>query len=1063
MARVQSVQTSFADGQISPRMQGYVDLPSYRSSLKICQNYIPLPQGSVARRPGTFYTSRAKDNGAVRLVPFNFGSGQSYILEFGASYIRFYREDAIVTTDVTTISSVNASTNTITLASGTALSVGDDIYFSSSGSLPNGLLANQRYFIKTKSTNDVTLSLADNTIGAAFDLSAASGSGTHTVQAPLEKTTTYTVGQIDDLYFTQSADVLFIAHPDHAFAELKRVSDTSWTLADLTLKDGPYLPLNTEDTTLLVEQSISVETDRPLIAELADINIDASNNKFKIPNHGLVDNNVIRFDDASDNDLPNGLSVATDYHIISATLDEFQISASSGGSAVTFSDAGTGTRKLYYKDYGYQLIGEISKDAVDTDAGDETNIFTMVNHPLVNGQRVFFLGGTSIGGVTAGAANVYYVIAATINTFKLADSIGGDEKVLTGTITSELKFYKKFIPKFSKITITASSITGINDDTGFQTTDVGRIIRLNTEVAPQIRWGYVSVTARASTTSITAVASEHLAFEDATTEWQLGSFSSTTGHPRTCQIYQQRMVLGGTTEEPQTIHFSKTGDFDNFAASEALGVNTGNYDTAGASIMGEQIYSDNAFSLMISSDTVDKIEWVNEGRRLSIGTSGGIYQMFGNRDDVTITPFNFTIEKISNWSAHASALPAQVGNNVLYVQQNGRKVRELIFDREQEQYSAKDISLRAEDVTQTGVKALVFQDQPGSLLWVLRTDGKVATCTYNVDLNMSSWGLHTIGGTHTDATYGNHAKVESIAAIPRGTGSSGHDQLWLVVKRDVDEYLTQFPHTDINAGTNVITIAGHGLLDTDQIKFTTADTMPANLTSGTTYYVRDKTTNTFKVAAASGGTAIDIDQGTGPHTIYKKDVEQRFVEFLEEFYDNSMSADNAHFVDCGAYYSGASASTLTGLHYIEGETLSVLGDNADQPDKTVSAGQLVIALAVTKARVGFAYESDIQTLALAIGDPSTQTSIGNKKRIHRIHIKLLDTMGLKYGVDSSDLTTESFRLTSDLISTALPLFTGDRELTMPGVYDSLGEIYLRQDQPFPSSILHVAIDYETNE
>ena len=101
MARVQSVQTSFADGQISPRMQGYVDLPSYRSSLKVCQNYIPLPQGSVSRRPGTFYVSRSKDNGAVRLVPFNFGSGQSYILEFGASYIRFYREDAIVTTDAT--------------------------------------------------------------------------------------------------------------------------------------------------------------------------------------------------------------------------------------------------------------------------------------------------------------------------------------------------------------------------------------------------------------------------------------------------------------------------------------------------------------------------------------------------------------------------------------------------------------------------------------------------------------------------------------------------------------------------------------------------------------------------------------------------------------------------------------------------------------------------------------------------------------------------------------------------------------------------------------------------
>ena len=1058
MARVQSVQTSFADGQISPRMQGYVDLPSYRSSLKVCQNYIPLPQGSVARRPGTFYVSRSKDNGAVRLVPFNFGSGQSYILEFGASYIRFYREDAIVTTDATTISSVNNSTNVITLADASTLSVGDDIYFSSSGSLPNGLLANQRYFIKTKSSNDITLSLADNTIGAAFDLSTASGSGTHTVQVPLEKSTTYTANQIDDLYFTQSADVLFIAHPEHKVAELKRLADTNWTLTDLTLKDGPYLPLNTEDTTLTVATDISADTDRGLISVLDNSSFDISNDKIKIPNHGLVDNNYITITGT----LPTGLSSGSEYYIISATLDDFELSLTSGGGKITLSGSSSYSGNIYYNEYGYELVGEMSKDGPDTTSGAAgTNAFTLVNHPLVNGQRVFYLGGAGLTGVSH--STEYYVVGATLNTFKLAESVGGDELPLSGTVTKELKWYKKFIPAYTKVTLEASSTTGINDGDGFKSTDVGRIIRLNTEVAPQIKWGYVEVTGHTDTKNITAVVSEHLAYTDATTEWQLGSFSTTTGFPRTCQIYQQRMVLAGTTEEPQTVHFSKTGDFDNFSASEALGVRTGNFDTAGASIMGEQIYSDNAFSLMISSDTVDKIEWINEGRRLSLGTSGGIYQMFGNRDDVTITPFNFTIEKISNWSAHDSALPAQVGNNVLYIQKNGRKVRELIFDREQEQYSAKDISLRAEDITQTGVKGLVFQDQPASLLWVLRTDGKVATCTYNVDLNMNSWAMHSIGGTHTDSTYGNHAKVDSIAGIPRGSGASGHDQLWMVVKRDVDEYLTQFPHTDINASTNVITIASHGLSDGDAVKFSTADTMPANLTAGTTYYVRDKTTNTFKVAAASGGTALDIDQGSGTHTIYKKDVTQRFVEYLEQFYDNSMAADTAHFVDCGANYSGSSASTLTGLHYIEGATLSVLGDSANQPDKTVLAGELSLALAVTKARVGFSYNSDLQTLALAIGDPSTQTSIGNKKRIHRIHVKLLDTMGLKYGVSSDDLTIETFRLTSDAISTALPLFTGDRELAMPGVYDSLGEIYLRQDQPFPSSILHVAIDYETNE
>ncbi len=129
MPRVQAVQTSFADGQISPRMQGYVDLPSYKNSLKTCSNFFPLPQGSLARRPGTFFVSRTKDNAQVRLVPFNFGQGQSYILEFGNLHVRFYRTDAVLTEDVATISSVDTTTNTLTLSTSShGLSTGDDVY-----------------------------------------------------------------------------------------------------------------------------------------------------------------------------------------------------------------------------------------------------------------------------------------------------------------------------------------------------------------------------------------------------------------------------------------------------------------------------------------------------------------------------------------------------------------------------------------------------------------------------------------------------------------------------------------------------------------------------------------------------------------------------------------------------------------------------------------------------------------------------------------------------------------------------------------------------------------------
>jgi hypothetical protein len=157
---------------------------------------------------------------------------------------------------------------------------------------------------------------------------------------------------------------------------------------------------------------------------------------------------------------------------------------------------------------------------------------------------------------------------------------------------------------------------------------------------------------------------------------------------------------------------------------------------------------------------------MNEDRRMTLGTSGGIFQIYGADDDLTVTPFNFTIAKVSAWATDATALPSKIGNNLLYVQQNGRKIRELAFDKLQDQYAAADLSLRAENLTESGIVGTAYQDQPYSVLWCRRTDGKLAGITYVDLLQMRAWHLHTIAGIHYDSTYGNHAKVESIAVIP---------------------------------------------------------------------------------------------------------------------------------------------------------------------------------------------------------------------------------------------------------------------------------------------------------
>lgn len=70
-----------------------------------------------------------------------------------------------------------------------------------------------------------------------------------------------------------------------------------------------------------------------------------------------------------------------------------------------------------------------------------------------------------------------------------------------------------------------------------------------------------------------------------------------------------------------------------------------------------------------------------------------------------------------------------------------------------------------------------------------------------------------------------------------------------------------------DASTDVITSAGHGLSDGDVVVFhTITGTLPTGITAGTAYYVRDSTTDTFKIATTSGGSAVNITTaGTAPN------------------------------------------------------------------------------------------------------------------------------------------------------------------------------------------------------
>lgn len=70
----------------------------------------------------------------------------------------------------------------------------------------------------------------------------------------------------------------------------------------------------------------------------------------------------------------------------------------------------------------------------------------------------------------------------------------------------------------------------------------------------------------------------------------------------------------------------------------------------------------------------------------------------------------------------------------------------------------------------------------------------------------------------------------------------------------------------VDASTDIFTLTAHTLQTGAKVVFTTSGTLPAPLATGTVYYTRDITTDTFKLASTSGGAAINITGvGTGTH------------------------------------------------------------------------------------------------------------------------------------------------------------------------------------------------------
>lgn len=342
------------------------------------------------------------------------------------------------------------------------------------------------------------------------------------------------------------------------------------------------------------------------------------------------------------------------------------------------------------------------------------------------------------------------------------------------------------------VTVTASAPTGINSGTGFQTTDVGRLIRVNSgsEVAPS--WSWLEITARASTTSVTGtIRGQNLASGSATTLWRLGAFSDTTSWPKHGVIHEGRLWLVGPSGRA---YGSKalSGDYFDFESTAVDGT----------------VADDNGVTLVFAGSGRQNPQWLlSTDLGLLIGTDGGEYLIRASSFDDPITPFTAQVRKQTKYGASA-ALPVEAGKNSIFVQSVGRAIME--FRSEGQRFDGNDIARDARHLTSRGVTELAFSSAPMPIIWALRGDNRLIATTYRDDLKGAqvAWHRHSLNWADDveageDATdrylRGGQSKstglVYSIATAPfSDPAGSRYDVLWVAVKR-VDtvciEYLTQ--------------------------------------------------------------------------------------------------------------------------------------------------------------------------------------------------------------------------------------------------------------------------------
>lgn len=195
------------------------------------------------------------------------------------------------------------------------------------------------------------------------------------------------------------------------------------------------------------------------------------------------------------------------------------------------------------------------------------------------------------------------------------------------------------------------------------------------------------------------------------------------------------------------------------------------------------------------------------------------------------------------------------------------------------------------------------------------------------------------------------------------------------------------------------------------------------------------------------------------YVVVKRRINGQDVRLVERFASRQILDQNdAFFVDCGATYDGAPATTVSGLSWLEGETVNILADGAVHPQRVVSGGSITLDQPASKVHVGLPIVSDMQTLPFA-AQIDNAFGQGRVKNVNEVILRVFQSSGIFAG-PAFDKLVEAKQRTTEPYGSPPGLKSKEIRIAVTPQWTDGGQLCIRQSAPLPLTVVSMTLATE---